>query len=107
MKWSHNHSFNPDRDEINMRWEFQLIETDNEYILVLDEEDYAKYPKSAYSQIMAEAEALDTVEQAKEKHGEHNVYFHNGLNHEVKKAYGKLPDLCKMAKSFFDQVKTV
>lgn len=51
MKFQHNHSYNPDREAIKMRWEFQFIEEPDRYILVLNEEDYHIYPKEKYTGI--------------------------------------------------------
>lgn len=79
MKQEHNHSFNPDREAIKMRYFYQFIETDSCYILVLNEDDDSVYPKSKYSKQAAEDEASDTVAQSRKRHGANNVYY-DGVN---------------------------
>lgn len=67
---------NPDRAELKvLRHEFQFIEEADCYILILNEENHSTYPKSDYSELKAELEAADTVNEAIEKYGEHLVYY--------------------------------
>lgn len=68
-------NYNPDRDIIKMRYEYQLIEEGDSYILILNEEDHHVYPKENYSQLQAECEAADSVNSARERHGSHAVYY--------------------------------
>lgn len=75
MNWTKNHSYNPDRDIIKTRLDFEFIETEKDYILVLNEEDHSVYPKENYSDIRAQLEAAETVNQAIEKHGKNSVYY--------------------------------
>lgn len=66
---------NPDRDIIKMRYDFEFIEEDDSYILILNEEPHHIYPKENYSYLRAEIEASDTVNQARERHGSDVVYY--------------------------------
>jgi len=62
-------------EQIKMRFDFELIEEADCYILILNEEDHLIFPKIDYSRLKAECEAMDQVNSAIERHGENAVYY--------------------------------